>query len=254
MRGRSHCRSSRAGNRKGRNSQVVSSDPIKLPMLPRLQDVIYDLYLSNRTHFLRITDVKRALSPFFPSPNRIPLLYFIKTHPEYLQIENNLLVIFQPTKQSMCPFRRKCRNLKCRKIHAPSNQRSFEASIFRLQLIFAVSFRDGTDSPPENCSIVFCRNVRYGAPCARCAQCKSCTSIIRNFEWNSFQVFFALNPCVNGVQSKENQFYASMSKINYTRFSKDSPEKDTSISIPSVLSNLLFYRSSQKKIFFISIR
>ncbi len=126
-------------------------------LLPRIQDTIYDLYSCNRTHLLWIAHVQSALAPFFPPRTRPHLLHFIKTHPEYLHIHNHQLIIFSPTKQSMCELRRKCKNLKCTKIHARSNRRSFEASIFRLQHMYSINFREG-----ENLFHDFCRG--YDAP------------------------------------------------------------------------------------------
>ncbi len=134
------------------SKQTTSHNEKYTLLFPRLQDVIYALYSSNRTHFLWITHVTAVLAPFFIPHSPAHILHFIKTHPEYLQIHNHQIVVFSPSKQSMCELRRKCKNPKCKKVHASSNRRSYEASTFRFQHIFSVNSREC-----ENLFHDFCR-------------------------------------------------------------------------------------------------
>ncbi len=112
----------------------------------RIQDLLFDIYSANKTHFLWIVEVQISLSSIFPAfASKQHFLQFIQSHPEYLQFLNNSLLVFSSSKQSMCEFsRKKCNVVKCAKIHvrSNSNRRSFEACLFRHQSISKVRFDD----------------------------------------------------------------------------------------------------------------
>ncbi len=122
----------------------------------RIQDTIYDIFYANKTHFLWIALVQTGISQIFPGFYGNHLNHFIEAHPEYLRLYNPLLLVFSPSKQSMCPLgRKKCKDMKCPKIHPHfSTRRSYESSIFRLQFVFATHFRD-TPSYPGKAQFIY---------------------------------------------------------------------------------------------------
>ncbi len=124
----------------------------------RIQDTIYDIFCANKTHFLWIALVQTGIAKIFPDFYGNDLNHFIETHPGYLRLCSPLLLVFSPSKQSMCPLGRKqCKDMKCPKIHPHfSTRRSYESSIFRHQFVFGTHFR-ATPSHPGKAECIFAR-------------------------------------------------------------------------------------------------
>ncbi len=125
--------------------------------LPRLQDVLFDIFNANRTCFLDLVSLNPILERLNPPKDIEELCNWLPKHvlacypnPPYANIKpfpsqnpddefEAVFIVFTPTERDVCPHRHLCRSPFCNKLHRRIKH-SFERLSTRLNKLYPLRF------------------------------------------------------------------------------------------------------------------